>query len=167
MDYSDDLGQEAKDALRELGDDTLSFVTPAATELSPETSDILQTLTRTKKSTKKVKRAISRMDYLFKFDDPITPTILASAAILSSQPMIVEGENEDGGLMTFWHVDELDVCVVRDWLAKNYPAFQPSFTRINVARKALSPFSAYPTLGLDTTLPQHQSQGTWCPYLGI
>ncbi|RYP24337.1 hypothetical protein DL765_000601 [Monosporascus sp. GIB2] len=44
-------------------------------------------------------------------------------------------------------------------------AFQPTFVRYSIAKKDLPIFSAYPSLGADTTLPQHRSDWTDGPNL--
>lgn len=43
------------------------------------------------------------------------------------------------------------------YLSTEAPLAQPTFIEDSVARKHLSPTSRYPTIGLDTTLPQHRA----------
>jgi hypothetical protein len=104
------------------------------------------------------------MDYLFKISDPITPRIFASAAILPSQPCIIQGEGEDG-IAQFCQISDLDIPKNKSWLAKEYPDISPVFAPINKTRKALSPDSAYPTLGYDTTLPHYRPNSSACEYV--
>ena len=107
------------------------------------------------------------MDYLFKMSDPITPRILASAAVRPSQPRIIEGEDEDG-IAEFCQISELDIPKIKEWLVKTYPTVRPVFAPINKARKALLPICAYPTLGYDTTLPHRRPKSSPCfEYLPI
>jgi hypothetical protein len=159
MDYFDDLDQEAIGALCELNDETESFVTLSATELSSDIRDLLQSIKRIQKPTPIAKHSSCSMDYLFKIKRPITPAILASAAILPLQPRIVHGESENG-VAQFCQVNELDIPKIKEWFTETYPDLLPVFAPINKACKALSPFSAYPTFGLDTTLPHRRPQST-------
>jgi hypothetical protein len=145
--------QYALDAFSALDADTEPPVT--ASGLSSATMDLLRSAQQNQKPAPKMQRKSSGMDYLFKLTSPITPAILASAAILSSQPRIVDGESEDG-VAQFCLVDEGDVAKIKRWLTATYPSISPVFAPMNKARKSLSPYSAYPTLGLDTTLPQHR-----------
>ncbi|CAN9453888.1 unnamed protein product [Alternaria alternata] len=127
--------------------------------------DLLQSTKQRKTPVKgAADRKFGNMNYLFKLSDPITRTILASAAILPSQPRIIQGEGEDG-IAQFCHVSDLDIPKIKGWLAKAYPDISPIFAPINKARKALSPDSAYPTLGYDTTLPHHRPDSSACMYL--
>jgi hypothetical protein len=156
MDYLDDLDQEAMNAFGELNDNTVPLNAAAAPELSPELKDLLRSTKKFHIPTEGVtKRRSSNMDYLFKIRDPITPTTLASAAILSSQPRLIQGEGEDG-ITHFCQVRDIDIPKIKSWLATTYPSISPVFAPINKARKTLSPDSAYPTLGYDTTLPHHR-----------
>lgn len=161
MDYFDDLGQEAMEAFCELNGETSFLATTSATKLPSDMRDLLQSTKQSKKPTKEVKRNSCSMDYLFMISDPVSPAVLASADILPSQPRIVHGEGEND-VSQFCQVNDLDIPKIKDWLAKTYPTFSPVFVPINKARKSLSPFSAYPTLGLDTSLPHHRPQSTMC-----
>jgi hypothetical protein len=161
MDYIDDLDQEAMNALNELNDgfSSLDFATPV--EVPPEINHLIQSTKQTAKQNEKpLSKAAFKtgnMDYLFRLTSPITASIISSAAILSSQPTIMHGESEDG-LAEFCLVPSSDMQKVKAWLSSTYPTFAPTFAPIKKARKALSATSAYPTLGLDTTLPQHRPQ---------
>ncbi|KAG9194227.1 hypothetical protein G6011_04262 [Alternaria panax] len=84
------------------------------------------------------------MDYLFKLSDAITPTILASAAILPSQPRIIEGEGEDG-IAHFCQVSDLDIPKIKGWLATTYPMDHPVFAPIRGAQGFVSPLCHVPT----------------------
>ncbi|KAH3944824.1 hypothetical protein HBI56_149980 [Parastagonospora nodorum] len=157
MDYFDDLDKEAMSAFYELdGDTTLYGGTKYAMALSSEISSLIRSSTNNKRPDQRSIRTQCNMDYLLKMDEPLTPAILASAAILLSQPRIIQGES-DNGVAQFCQISGFDVPNIKRWLEKNYPAIAPVFAPINKAGKALSPFSACPTLGLDTTLPQHRT----------
>ncbi|KAH7398362.1 hypothetical protein BKA66DRAFT_565975 [Pyrenochaeta sp. MPI-SDFR-AT-0127] len=157
MDYLDDLDQEAMNAFCELNDETASLATTSAIKLSSDMRGLLQFTKQSQKPTIRVKHKSCSIDYLFKINSPITPVILASADVLPSQPRIVHGEGDNGSAQ-FCQVNELDIPKIKDWLAKTYPTLSPVFVPINNACKSLSPFSAYPTLGLDTSLPHHRPQ---------
>jgi hypothetical protein len=123
--------------------------------------DLLLSTKQQQASAQESKSKSGNMDYLFKMSDPITPRILASAAVRPSQPRIIEGEGEDG-IAEFCQISELDIPKIKEWLVKTYPTVRPVFAPINKARKALSPISAYPTLGYDTTLPHHRPKSSAC-----
>jgi hypothetical protein len=152
MDYLDELDDEAMAALHELHGEPDPRVTTSATTYPTIVQALVQHSKQEEKVITQVKRKSYTMDHLLQISRPITPAILASAAILSSQPVIVEGEGAHG-VVQFCKIDALDVYNLKDWLAETYPTLSPFFLPINIARKALSPISAYPTLGYDTTLP--------------
>jgi hypothetical protein len=165
MEYLDNLDQHAMSAFDELNGDTVLPDRTSAPKLSSELRDLLRFNKQRRTLVKGVAdRKSSNMDYLFKLSDPVTPTILALAAILPSQPRIIQGEGEDG-IAQFCQVSDLDIPKIKSWLAKEYPDISPVFAPINKARKALSPDSAYPTLGYDTTLPYHRPDSSACEYL--
>ena len=165
MEYLEDLDQGVMNAFSELNDDTVPLCQKSALKLSSEMRELLHSIKQRKTPVKgAANRKLSNMDYLFKLSYPITPTILASAAILPVQPRIIQGEGENG-IAQFCQVGDLDIPSIKDWLAKAYPDISPIFAPINKARKALSPNSAYPTLGYDTTLPHHRPDSSACEYL--
>ena len=170
MDYLDDLDQDAFEAFCELGDEMPSLSNTSASYACPGVQGILEAYKQEKAleeaqkpSAKCGSEARSRM-YLFKFSSPVTPAVLASAAILTSQPDIVVGEGEDG-VAQFCQLDEQDMYRLQRWLAADFPLFRPIFAPINKAYKELCPFSAYPTLGLDATMPQHRPDATTSIFL--
>ena len=153
MDYFDDLDQEAMSAFCELNGETiLEGGTKSATTLSSEIISLIGSSTNNKKSHQRLIRTRCNMDYLLKMTEPLTPKILASAAILTSAPIIIQGES-DNSVAQFCQISELDIPNIKRWLEKNYPTIAPVFAPINKAGKALSPFSICLTLSLDTTLP--------------
>lgn len=165
MEYLEDLDQGVMNAFSELNDDTVPLCQKSALKLSSEMRELLHSIKQRKTPVKgAANRKLSNMDYLFKLSYPITPTILASTAILPVQPRIIQGEGENG-IAQFCQVGDLDIPSIKDWLAKEYPNISPIFAPINKARKALSLGSAYPTLGYDTTLPHHRPDSRACEYL--
>jgi len=157
MEYPDDLDLEGMNALDELTGDAAPFDHTPAPKLSSELEDLIRATKCQTPANGTPKRKASKMDYLFKIADPITPRILASAAILPTQPQIHQGQGEDGDTL-FCQFRDIDILTIKEWLATTYPTISPTFIPINVARKALFPFSAYPTLGYDTTLPHRRPQ---------
>ncbi|KAI4639776.1 hypothetical protein J4E93_009130 [Alternaria ventricosa] len=157
MEYPEDLCLEGMNALNELTGDAAPFDHTAAPKLSSELEDLIRATKYHTPANGTPKRKSSKMDYLFKITAPITPTILASAAILPTQPKIHQGQGEDGAA-TFCQVRDIDIPTIKKWLAEAYPTISPTLIPINIARKTLSPFYAYPTLGYDTTLPHRRPQ---------
>ncbi|KAL7934412.1 hypothetical protein V8C35DRAFT_302515 [Trichoderma chlorosporum] len=70
---------------------------------------------------------------------------------LSTKPNIFTGRDDDGNKTLFCLLTNSERAELLSALPK---ARQPPLIRISVARKALSSTSLYPTLGVDTTLPQ-------------
>jgi len=157
MEYPDDLDLEGMNALDELTGNAGPYDHTAAPKLSSELEDLIRSTKSQTPANGTPKRKSSKMDHLFKISHPIIPEILASAAILPTQPQIHEGQGEDGDAL-FCQIRDIDIPTIQKWLAEAYPTVSPTFIPINIARKTLSPFSAYPTLGYDTTLPQRRPQ---------
>lgn len=158
MDYLDDLSQDAMAAFDGLNCDDSP---QPSTALSPKTKLLLHSAQKPKA---KPPPRSNNITYLFKLDPPITPAVLAAAAILPTQPRLVHGSCETGSA-TFCHLNAGDVASVTAWLQDSHPSFRPTFAPINKAPKALSAWSACPTLGLDTTMPQYRPDGTSCVVL--
>jgi hypothetical protein len=156
MDYIDDLDQATMDALNKLNDGFSSLEVASDAELSSDIASLIQSSKKqTPSAVSKAPTKSTNMDYLLHLVPPITPAIIASSAILPSQPNIIHGESEDGPAK-FVLVPSSSLPTLKAWLSSTQPTFTPTFAPLNRARKALSPESAYPTLGLDTTLPQHR-----------
>lgn len=79
------------------------------------------------------------------------------AANLSSPPKIVEGTNVDGSNALFCRINAVAKVAIQSWLLEKKHFFEPFFVFYSKARKELSDTSAYPTLGIDTTLPQYRT----------
>jgi hypothetical protein len=97
MDYIDDLDQAAMDALNELYDGFSSLDVAPEAELSSEMDALIRSTK--KQNTKLLSKSLHKssiMNYLFRLNSPITASLLSSAAILPSQPEIIQGESEDG-----------------------------------------------------------------------
>jgi len=81
-----------------------------------------------------------------------------AAARMSAATKVFTGDGEDGGGVTFCQLDTIAQEHVRSYLIKIGSRFQPMFVPYSQATKDLDEHSAYPMLGLDTTLPQNRLQ---------
>lgn len=86
-----------------------------------------------------------------------TPEEVQRIAGMSKAPGTSLGEGEDGQA-TFCTVDSAAKNRIEQFAKTTKPRFLPLFITRSLARKELRVGSAYPTLGLDTTLPQHRPQ---------
>lgn len=73
------------------------------------------------------------------------------------------GQGEEGDT-DFACVDGVAKRLIEDWLGKQLINYRPTFIRLSQAPKALSEDSSYPTLGIDSTLPQHRMEDTSHPF---
>ncbi|KAI0119941.1 hypothetical protein GGR51DRAFT_567868 [Nemania sp. FL0031] len=95
--------------------------------------------------------------FLLKLEGEI-PTVAAAQAIgkLDHPPLEYEGEDEDGVRTEFCIVNTDAKNKVLQGLTALKSAAQPLFIRLPEAEKDLSPICRFPTLGIDTTMPQHR-----------
>lgn len=70
---------------------------------------------------------------------------------------VVKGVGVEGEVR-FCVVDGAVKNAIEEWLAREGIRYRPVFVRVPKARKELSRNSAYPTLGVEVTLPQHRLQ---------
>jgi Gamma-glutamyl cyclotransferase, AIG2-like len=93
--------------------------------------------------------------YLLKLEGPLDiATKVQKVAGLTSMPDIIDGTGDAGDEARFCRIDNVTRKTILDNLSDI--AFQPTFIRISKAEKALSDWSMFPTLGIDSTLPQHR-----------
>jgi hypothetical protein len=59
--------------------------------------------------------------------------------------------------VSFVTIDTTDRDAIAVWLSKQRTSFAPTFVRVSKSGKDLSEHSIYPTLGVDTTLPQYRA----------
>ena len=99
-------------------------------------------------------------EYLLKLEGPLaTPIAVREAAKLQELPKVIPATDESDSNTSFIIVNG----AVKDAITVNFTnsSFTPTFIRLSKAAKALSSTSAYPTLGIDFTLPQFRpSKGT-------
>jgi lipopolysaccharide export LptBFGC system permease protein LptF len=84
MDCFDDLDNQSIDAFRELNNDAQLIEVASATALSPELAELLRTTRQKHIPARQAKHRSCTMEYLFKITSPLTPAVLATAAIFSS-----------------------------------------------------------------------------------
>lgn len=113
-----------------------------------------------------VRKAIPQSDasVLFKLgkaslNEPLsTLGEVQAAAQMSAAPKTFTGNDEEGCDVVFCQLDTIAQEQIKLYLHKIGSRFQPTFVPHSQARKDLSEHSAYPMLGLDTTLPQYRLQ---------
>ncbi|KAK4186541.1 hypothetical protein QBC35DRAFT_516140 [Podospora australis] len=99
--------------------------------------------------------------YLLKLEGPIadTKTLKQAAGCSDELPPIIAGTDDSGQPAKFCIVDATAKQSILSWLLDNNNSkfqFQPTFVRYAIAEKVLSSTSKYPSLGIDTTMPQHR-----------
>lgn len=96
--------------------------------------------------------------YIFKLDGPISSAeAIQKIAHLDHVPEIVSGiATESGEVVPFCKIDLLTLQKIVKWAGKEYPFYRPTVVRLSMAAKDLSSVTMGPTLGIDTTLPQHR-----------
>jgi sulfur relay (sulfurtransferase) DsrC/TusE family protein len=93
--------------------------------------------------------------FLLKLEGPLeTAVSVQKAAGLASAPAVLSGTGDAGNEASFCRVDGAAKKSILDSLST--ASFQPTFIRVSKAEKALSNTSPYPTLGMESTLPQHR-----------
>ncbi|RMJ04769.1 hypothetical protein CDV36_014559 [Fusarium kuroshium] len=101
------------------------------------------------------KRRLQQSTFLLKLEGPLsTAEAVAEAANLGTSPTVIHATDADGQPSSFCEVNGL----VKNAIEKFLGDFRPTFIRYSKARKSLSDTSRYPTLGIDTTMPQHRLQ---------
>ncbi|KAK4200651.1 hypothetical protein QBC40DRAFT_68080 [Triangularia verruculosa] len=97
--------------------------------------------------------------FLLKLGPPLaTPEHVKTAAGLEITPPIFTGTGDDGEPTSFCKIvgAEYKDAILSYLSRTGHTAFRPTFIRHSVAEKNLCSISAHPTLGLDSTLPQHR-----------
>ena len=84
-----------------------------------------------------------------------SPKSIQDAANLSDSPHTVQAASETRDAV-FCEIDGTIKQSIENWLSRQKPTFRPTFIRISKAKKDLDSNSIYPTLGLESTLPQHR-----------
>ena len=84
-----------------------------------------------------------------------SPKSIQDAANLSEPPHTVHAASETRDAI-FCEIDATIKQSIENWLSRQKSTFRPTFIRISKAKKDLDSNSIYPTLGLESTLPQHR-----------
>ncbi|KAL8682219.1 MAG: hypothetical protein Q9186_001678 [Xanthomendoza sp. 1 TL-2023] len=94
--------------------------------------------------------------YIFKLGGPLV-NIENVRRVCGVSAQVRKGYGEEGNT-DFASVDGAAKHVIEKWLEMQSPAitYRPTFIRLSQAPKDLSNTSSYPTLGIDSTLPQHR-----------
>ncbi|GFP55920.1 hypothetical protein TASIC1_0006009000 [Trichoderma asperellum] len=94
--------------------------------------------------------------YLVKLEHDCPPSTDSVELIrcLPKKPRILTGLDDDGKTTQFCLLSCNQKAEFLDALFKARPFYEPTLIRASVASKDLSSTSLYPTLGVDTTLPQ-------------
>ncbi|KAI1093284.1 hypothetical protein F5B19DRAFT_158197 [Rostrohypoxylon terebratum] len=99
--------------------------------------------------------------YLIKLEGPLSSAdLVKSAACLDETPLEHCATDDMGETAAFCKVDTTAKEKLMGYLASQGSLFQPTFIRYSKAEKNLSVTSAYPTLGIDSTMPQHRLNST-------
>ncbi|PTB38616.1 hypothetical protein M441DRAFT_146048 [Trichoderma asperellum CBS 433.97] len=94
--------------------------------------------------------------YLVKLehDSPLSTDSAELIRCLPKKPRILTGLDDDGKTTQFCLLSDSQKAEFLDALFKARPFYEPTLIRASVASKDPSSTTLYPTLGVDTTLPQ-------------
>ena len=86
-----------------------------------------------------------------------TPEKIQAAAKLPEPPHAVQASSETKTEdSVFWRIDGNTKQTLESWLSQQKSPFKPLCVRISEAKKDLAATSIHPTLGIESTLPQHR-----------
>ncbi|KAG9506435.1 hypothetical protein J7337_003418 [Fusarium musae] len=106
----------------------------------------------------KEKRKLRTAIFLIKLEGPLNSVqavIQAAGLWCASSTEVLAATNLSGQPCSFFKINGMDKLAIEAWLKENpHPGFEPTIIKDPYAPKDLSPISVYPTLGIDTTLPQ-------------
>ncbi|KAF5017106.1 hypothetical protein F66182_11013 [Fusarium sp. NRRL 66182] len=119
-------------------------------------------------TTTKEMRRLRASSYLIKLEGPLNNVqAVVQAAGLSSavSAEVMTATDSSGQPNSFFKINGMDKLAIEGWLsASPHFHFTPTFIRDMLASKELSSTSPYPTLGLDSTLPQYRLGPDVTPY---
>ncbi|KAI1171450.1 hypothetical protein F4777DRAFT_52257 [Nemania sp. FL0916] len=108
----------------------------------------------------------SNRRYLLRLEDPLDNlAAVKAAAQLNEDPQVYYGTDDDEKPATFCIVSAAAKTNILAYLSGIKSCFQPTFVPYSVASKELSLTSAYPTLGINATLPHHRPSSLEDPRL--
>ncbi|KAE9377229.1 hypothetical protein N431DRAFT_542612 [Stipitochalara longipes BDJ] len=108
---------------------------------------------------KGVERDVRRQRYIVKLEQDLTVEFIQEVSRSEERLEVIDGRGQDGAER---------FCVVSSRTKQallQRLSFEPTFIRIDEAEKRLSRVSKYPTLGIDTTLPQFRPNNCEGPFL--
>ncbi|KAF5718853.1 oxidoreductase domain-containing protein [Fusarium mundagurra] len=121
---------------------------------SPTSRDLIQR----QKMTMKEKRKLRGTVFLVKLEGPLNSVqavVQAAGLWCPSSTEVLAATNLSGQPCSFFKINGMDKLAIEAWLKEYpHPGFEPTIIKDPYAPKDLSPTALYPTLGLDTTLPQ-------------
>lgn len=106
-----------------------------------------------------ISKSDARAEYLMKLSGPLSSAAaVQEAAHLPSTPKVLLGSGQDGD-ESFVKIDGVAKQAILLWLSQSSQSitFAPMFVRITKAHKVLDSNSLYPTLGIESTLPQFRA----------
>ena len=112
-----------------------------------------------------VSQASSRSTFILKLEGLLdTAAKVQEAANLESPPAVKSSIGESGEA-SFVEVDAIAKDAIILLLSKEHTRCSPTFIRISKSAKELSPHSMYPTLGVDSMLPQYRPDSADATFL--
>ena len=104
----------------------------------------------------------STSSYVFKLGGPFPDIESLQRIVGVSSAEARVGQGEEGESANFARVDGTTRIVIEKWLDSQSPplTYRPTFVRLSQAPKDLSNNSSHPTLGIDSSLPQHRLSDT-------
>ncbi|KAI0517579.1 hypothetical protein F5B22DRAFT_654799 [Xylaria bambusicola] len=128
---------------------------------SREAYEYSATSKATKPSATRVTHAASNQSYLLKLEGPLgSAEVVKRASRSKKDPAVYYGTDDDDKPAIFCKVDSLARSTILAYLSEIESRFQPTFIKYSIATKELSRTSAYPTLGIDATMPQYRPSST-------
>ncbi|RSL40772.1 hypothetical protein CEP54_016023, partial [Fusarium duplospermum] len=109
--------------------------------------------------TEEEKQRLQATTFLLKLEGPLQSVdAVVQAANMAAIQETVMASDSLGQSSSFCKVNGLEKMAIETFLSESniHSVFRPTFIRISVARKELSTNSIYPTLGVDSTMPQHR-----------
>ncbi|KAI1126454.1 hypothetical protein F5Y10DRAFT_267117 [Nemania abortiva] len=109
---------------------------------------------------------VHNQTYLLRLEGPIGDLeAVRLASRLKEDPPLYHGTDDDEMPATFCKIDTAARNNMLAYLSEAESCFQPTFVRYSVAAKQLSATSIYPTLGIDSTMPQNRPSSAGDPSL--
>ena len=119
--------------------------------------DVRSTVSHDQPAASDVSTSEAKTTYLILLKDVLnTPEKIQAIANLSEPPEAVQASSETEDDSVFCRIDGGIKQAIESWLSHQKSTFRPTFVRLSKAKKELAATSIHPTLGLESTLPQHR-----------